>query len=78
VTNHPNWVLVRPTVWGDSNFDGATTDLDYGFINYAYLGGEDSAMTWMWGDYNYDGLIDATDYGYIDFGYGSAAQYLWQ
>jgi autotransporter-associated beta strand protein len=81
VTGHANWMLIRPTVWGDSDFDGSTTAMDYGFIDYAMAANYDSdpnndvPVTWMWGDYNYDGLLNGDDYGYIDFAYLSQAQY---
>jgi hypothetical protein len=62
--------LLQVTYYGDSNLDGLVNGDDYGFIDYAYQGGDPGVLTgWIGGDYNHDGLINSDDYGYIDFAY---------
>lgn len=63
--------LIRYTYYGDSDFDGQVTDLDYGFINYAYsvVGTPDAVAGFLWGDYDRDGTVTDLDYGYINYLY---------
>ena len=58
-------VLIRSTLYGDANLDGAVnvgdyTLIDAGFISSGKLAG------WANGDFNYDGAIDGSDYATID------------
>lgn len=69
LSNYANWIYVRPTVWGDSNFSGTVDDTDYAFIDHSrdvMNAGGTPTTDWMWGDYNYSGAISGDDYWYID------------
>jgi hypothetical protein len=74
ITDHEGWLLIRPTVLGDSDLSGEATGDDYGYIDYAFQS-HNTPSTWMWGDYDCDGNIDSDDYGFIDYAFGAHAQY---
>jgi hypothetical protein len=64
--------LIAYTYYGDCDGDGIVTDLDFGYINYAYQsGGGPEFGSWVWGDFDRDGAVTDLDYGYINYLYQS-------
>src|SRR6185436_10573056 len=53
-------VLIRNTLAGDANLDGAVDFLDLSRLAQSY-NVTDGTRTWAQGDYNYDGNVDFTD-----------------
>ncbi len=51
-------VLVKPTYYGDSNFDGQVDEDDYDLLQIGLNGG---GTGWRYGDYDYSGDIQASD-----------------
>jgi autotransporter-associated beta strand protein len=64
----PNWILVRPTVLGDSNLDGLLDTADFNLITTAWQVNHDTdpnndvPETWLNGDYDYDEALTSIDY----------------
>jgi hypothetical protein len=62
------WILIRYTLFGDSNLDGVVDDWDHYLVTDAYTLLNDSnpfndpEINWLNGDYNYDGYINQLDY----------------
>ena len=63
-------VLVRTTVYGDTNLDGIVTAADYTRLDVGFV----SNLTgWANGDVNYDGTVDGSDYALTDNAYNRQA-----
>ncbi len=56
-------VLVRSTLYGDTNLDGVVDAADYSRIDAGYIG---HLSGWANGDFNYDGVVDGSDYTLMD------------
>jgi hypothetical protein len=52
-------VLVRYTLYGDSNLDGAVDLTDFTYLVSNFNG---SGKSWLQGDYNYDGSVNLSDF----------------
>jgi hypothetical protein len=58
-----NDILVRYTLFGDADLDGAVTTNDYFQIDNGFLGAK---AGWINGDFDYDGAVTTNDYFVID------------
>ena len=56
-------VLVRTTLYGDTNLDGVVDAGDYTRIDAGFIG---HTSGWANGDFNYDGVVDGLDYTLMD------------
>ena len=56
-------VLVRATLYGDTNLDRMVTAADYTRLDAGAVNG---LTGWVNGDFNYDGVVDGTDYALAD------------
>ncbi len=56
-------VLIRYTLYGDTNLDGVLDSSDYARVDNGYL---TNAAGWFNGDFNYDGSVNGSDYTLID------------
>ena len=56
-------VLVKSTIYGDTNLDGVVNLADYTRLDAGFLA---KATGWANGDFNYDGVVDASDYTLAD------------
>ena len=56
-------ILVKYTVFGDSDLSGGINTIDYDRLDH---GLEGSLLGWANGDFNYDGVINFLDYALID------------
>ena len=56
-------VLVKSTVYGDTNLDGVVTAADYTRLDAGFVG---HLTGWANGDVNYDGVVDGSDYALAD------------
>ncbi len=59
----PADVLVRLTLYGDTNLDGVVNAADYLRVDAGYVG---HLTGWANGDFNYDGVVDGSDYTLMD------------
>jgi filamentous hemagglutinin len=55
-------VLIRYTLAGDGNLDGAVDLTDFTFLAANFNG---TGKNWLQGDYNYDGSVDLTDFTFL-------------
>jgi hypothetical protein len=60
-------LLVRYTLYGDANLDGAVNALDFGALAGHF--GQSSA-TWGIGDFNYDGVVNGLDFNALAGNFG--------
>jgi autotransporter-associated beta strand protein len=67
-------VLVRTTLYGDANLDGATDFLDLAKLaqNYNTTVKDNSDSWWTRGDFNYDGNVDFLDLALLAQNYNTA------
>ena len=56
-------MLVKYTLFGDTNLDGTVNGSDYGRVDAGFNG---HLTGWANGDLNYDGTVDGSDYTLID------------
>ena len=63
-------VLIRYTLAGDANLDGAVTSNDFAALAANY--GKSSNTSWIQGDFNYDGTVNALDFNALANNYGAA------
>jgi fibronectin-binding autotransporter adhesin len=61
-------VLVKYTLYGDTNFDGVVNASDYEAIDNGFNMG---LGDWADGDFNYDGVVNGDDYTLIDNAFNS-------
>jgi hypothetical protein len=62
-----NSLLIRYTLYGDTNLDGQVTSGDVGVVlgNYTFATGTATKPMWAAGDFRYDGTVDSGDLGYV-------------
>jgi hypothetical protein len=54
-------LLIRPTIKGDGNLDGAVTIADFALIGAAF----NQPGVWYTGDFNYNGVIEIGDFAFV-------------
>jgi hypothetical protein len=60
-------VLIRYTLAGDSNLDGAVDSIDFNSLA-SHFG--QSNQTWLNGDFNYDDMVDSLDFNALAANFG--------
>ena len=66
--NNPNWVIVKYTYYGDTDFSGTVDGDDYARADNGYNTG---LSRWINGDADGNGFIDGDDYSLIDNAYNT-------
>jgi autotransporter-associated beta strand protein len=63
-------VLVRYTLFGDSDLSGTVDLTDFTYLASNFNG---TGRTWLDGDYNYDGNVDLTDFSFLASNFNQTA-----
>jgi hypothetical protein len=66
-------VVVKYTLLGDSNLDGAVNFGDYSNLQNHY-GQTGAGIGWIDGDFNYDGSVTFQDYSLLQNNYGKVTE----